>query len=133
MACTLFLSPASITKASELVWGFINPSFIGGNYLNGSWLLSSAQAQNSHVKSTPGYQREDPITEFEDNLNRELLDRLADKILDEAFGEETDVPLAEGEYRVGNYVINVTTNGAINVQIIDTTSGGTTTIQIPYY
>lgn len=34
-------------QATELVYTPVNPAF-GGNPLNGSWLLSNAQAQNDH-------------------------------------------------------------------------------------
>jgi len=134
LACALLLVTTSLAPASELVWSPINPNFVGGNYLNGSWLLSQAQAQNSHVRETAGYQRDDPITEFEDNLNRELLDRLATKILDEAFGEDTEgsVPLKEGVYIVGGYTIVIdTTDTVINIEI--TNGGASTVIQVPYY
>lgn len=133
-ACALLLMTTSFTPASELVWSPINPNFVGGNYLNGTWLLSQAQAQNSHVRDTPGYQRDDPVTEFEDNLNRELLDRLATKILDEAFGEDTgdSVPLKEGVYVVGDYTIVIDTSSTlINIEI--TNGGSSTVIQVPYY
>jgi curli production assembly/transport component CsgF len=132
LACASLLVTTRLSPASELIWSPINPNFVGGNYLNGSWLLSQAQVQNSHRETTAGYQREDPIAEFEDNLNRELLDRLASKILDEAFGEETDVPLAEGIYQVGGYTIVVdTTDTLINIEI--TNGGSSTVIQVPYY
>lgn len=120
------------STASEIVWQPINPNFVGGNSFNGSWLLSQAQAQNSHVRDYAGYQREDPITEFEDNLNRELLDRLATKILDEAFGESTDVPLAEGTYTVGGNTIVIEKSGSqIDIEISN--GGSSTTLSVPYY
>lgn len=130
--CVLLVALFTTSTATELVWAPINPNFVGGNYLNGSWLLSQAQAQNSHTSETSSYQEDDLITEFEDNLNRELLDRLATKILDEAFGEDTDVPLAEGTYTVGNNIIVVDTTGSqINIEISN--GGSSTVITVPYY
>jgi hypothetical protein len=133
IACILFLSPVSVTTATELVWTFINPSFVGGSYFNASWLMASAQAQNRHVEKSPGYQRPDPMADFEYNLNRQLLSRLTTKILNEAFGEDPENPLEPGEYIIGDYIINVTTNGGITVEITDIITGDTTTVQIPYY
>ncbi|MBN2314163.1 MAG: curli assembly protein CsgF [Sedimentisphaerales bacterium] len=131
-ACILLFALITASPASELVWSPINPNFVGGNYWNGSWLLSQAQAQNSHIRQTASYQEEDLISEFEDNLNRELLDRLATKILDEAFGEDTDVPLADGTYSVGGNTIVIDTSGSqINIEI--TNGGSSTTITVPYY
>lgn len=132
----LVLAPLAVTTATELVWHPINPSFVGGNYLNASWLLSSAQAQNSHVKSTgSSYRAKDPIEEFEEDLNRELLSRLGDKIIKTAFGEdfsEGELELKDGEYNIGDYTITVDSSGdSINIQIDDGSSA--TIIDVPYY
>ena len=133
IACILFLVPVSTTTATELVWTFINPSFVGGSSFNASWLMASAQVQNRHVEKSPGYQRPDVMDDFEYNLNRQLLSRLTTKILSEAFGEDPENPLEPGEYIIGDYIINVTTNGGITVEITDIITGDTTTVQIPYY
>ena len=133
IVCILFLGTAGTAAATELVWTFINPSFVGGSSFNASWLMASAQAQNRHIEQVPGYQRPDPMEDFEYNLNRQLLSRLTTKILDEAFGEETDVPLQTGEYIIGDYIINITTDGQITVEITDVITGGTTIVQVPYY
>ena len=127
------LASVSASFATELVWAPINPSFVGGHYLNASWLMSSAQAQNGHVKSNPGYQQTNPMEDFQNNLNRQLFSRLATKILDEAFGEETTVPLQTGQYIVGDYTLDVTTNGNITVVITDNITGSQTVVKVPYY
>ena len=134
MAGVLLLAPVSVTGASELVWIPINPSF-GGSPYNASWLMASAQAQNRHVAEPEGYTRPDPIDDFEYSLNRALLSRLSRKILDEAFGEESLLPEGETEaqYTVGDYTIDITTDGQINVQITDTLTGDITIVQVPYY
>jgi len=133
IVCVLFLAAASVTTATELVWTFINPSFVGGSPFNASWLMASAQAQNRHMEPTRGYQRPDPMDDFEYNLNRQILSRLTTKIINEAFGEESENPLEPGEYIVGDYIINVTTDGGITIVITDIITGDTTTVQIPYY
>ena len=133
LICALLLVPMSIVFASEIVWAPINPSFVGGNPYNASWLLSSAQAKNKHTEPAATYKQPDLMDDFENTLNRQLLSRLSTKILDEAFGEESTTPLQEGQYIVGGYVIDITTNGAINVVITDTLTGNQTTVQVPYY
>ena len=132
IVCILFVAPVSTTTATELVWSFINPSFVGGSPFNASWLMAAAQAQNKHLEKTLGYQRPDPFDDFENNLNRQLLSRLTTKILDEAFGESEE-PLQTGEYIVGGYIIDISTDGGITVEITDTVTGNTTLVQIPYY
>ena len=131
--CVLFFIPLNIVSATELIWTPINPSFIGGNAFNASWLLSSAQAQNKHVEKTSSYNQTNPMDDFENTLNRQLLSRLTTKILDEAFGEETTVPLQTGQYIVGDYIIDITIDGGINVVITDNLTGNQTTVQVPYY
>ena len=46
VVCIIIFALVSPAVASELVWTFINPSFIGGNYLNASWLMAQAEAEN---------------------------------------------------------------------------------------
>ena len=47
LALAIHLSLSAYAMSSELVYTPINPSF-GGSALNGSFLLSKAQAQNKH-------------------------------------------------------------------------------------
>ena len=116
------------STASELVWSPINPSFVGGNPLMGPVLLNEAQAQN---KETEAKTTKSPLEEFNETLNRQILYRLSSKMVDKAFGEDE---LKNGHYMMGNFVVDITTNASgLNVSIIDTTSGGSTTVQVPYY
>lgn len=130
--CVLLLAPVSVTLASELVWAPINPSFIGGNAYNAQWLMSSAQAQNKHIertaRSTPS---RNLLEDFQHSLNRQILYRLSNKIVDAAFGAEG---LDSGYYDLGDYTIDVTVDiEGINVVITDTATGDITTVQVPYY
>jgi len=84
--CGLFLMPADTATATELVWVPINPSF-GGYAANATWLMASAQAQNSHVEKAAPYTRPDPMDDFEYTLKRSYLSALSRKIMDEAFGD----------------------------------------------
>jgi curli production assembly/transport component CsgF len=114
--------------ASELIWAPVNPSFIGGNPLNGPFLLNSAQAQNDKKESQSS---RTPLEEFNQTLNRQILYRLSSKIVETAFGE---TGLSPGHYNMGNYVVDVTEGAdGLTVTIVDTVTGNTTTVQIPYY
>jgi curli production assembly/transport component CsgF len=88
--------------SSELVYTPINPSF-GGNPLNGSFLLSSASAQNKFREETPPLSSINPMQSFQDTLTRSLLSMLAGKIADASFGNGTiasDIPYEFGGYSI---------------------------------
>lgn len=133
IVCVLFLMPTTEARATELVFNFRNPSF-GGSPFNGPWMLAQAQAQNKHVEKKKPFTmpERDLIGDFESNLNRQILYRLSNKIIDSAFGEQG---LDPGQYTVGDYTIDVEVDkiSGIKVTITDTATGNTTTVKIPYY
>jgi len=121
----LFLANANMAAASELVYTPINPSF-GGSPLNAQWLMNSAEAQNRFEEEI------DLMEEFEEMLNRQVLLRITRNIIIETFGEE-DV-FYPGHYEVGNYAIDMSTDGVvITVVMTDMLTGESTTIAVPYY
>ena len=134
LSFSLFLLGAFSSEllAQDLVYQPENPAF-GGSYLNYSWMLSSAQAQNTYedpeAASAPGRNR-DPLASFQEDLNRQILNQLSRQIISSQFGEEG---LEEGEYQLGSYNINVA-DGAdgFQIEIYDTSTGGTTTVVVPY-
>lgn len=120
----LLLAVPGLTSAGELVYKPINPAF-GGNPYNYSWLLESATVQNQY--------EEDPLEDFENTLNRRILNTLASRIVDAAFGGYGD-DLEGGAYQFGDYNINISTaDGGITVDIYDQGSGSSTTVSVPYY
>lgn len=124
--CVCFFSGGLGTQlsAGELVYTPINPAF-GGNPYNYSWLLDSADIQNQH--------EEDPLEDFEDDLNSRILSTLASRIVSSAFGSYGD-ELQGGQYQFGNYDIIISTEGGgINVDIYDQGSGTSTSVSVPYY
>lgn len=87
---------------------------------------SIAQAQAGLEQDPP-----DPIERFEDRLTLQILSRIQRDIVRAAFGDEV---LEVGHYVVGNYTVDVTTDGdLITVIITDTVTGDTTIIAVPYY
>lgn len=91
--------------------------------------LNIAQAQ-AKLEEEP-YDWRDPTQRFKDMLTRQILSRIARNIINEAFGEGE---LKPGHYVVGDYEIDIFTDGmVITVVITDTVTGDTTTIEVPYY
>ncbi|MFC6222055.1 curli production assembly/transport component CsgF [Hymenobacter artigasi] len=126
----LFLTGRA-SKAQDFVYEPKNPSFGGGNTFNYTWLLSSAQAQNSipDPASTSAGTPTDPLANFANNLNQQVLSQLSNRLIASQFGSGAIRP---GSYTVGNYQIQVTpgANG-ISVQVTDSSTGNQTTITIP--
>lgn len=122
---------SSELQAQDFVYQPKNPAF-GGSYLNYSWLLSSAQAQNTieDPTQTGGFGR-DALTDFEQSLNRQILNQLSRRIVENQFGEEG---LQDGEYILGNYQINIGSDDTgVNINIRDTSTGNTTSVVVPYF
>jgi curli production assembly/transport component CsgF len=122
-----------ITHASELVYVPDNPSF-GGNPYNAQWMLSSAQSQNTLTEENNADPlKKDPLEDFKENLNRQILSRFSNEIVRAAFGDGGE-DLQEGHYQIGDYAIDVkplTSN--IRVEITDAVTGNQTVIEVPYY
>lgn len=128
VAGALFLANATAAAASELVYTPINPSF-GGNPFNGAWLLDSAMTQNKFEEE---YER-DLMEDFEERLISQILYRMSRSLIDEAFGEYGET-IQPGHYEIGNYHIDISTDGVIiTIVIVDIVTGDTTTVEVPYY
>ncbi|MEX2595234.1 MAG: curli production assembly/transport component CsgF [Anditalea sp.] len=123
-------------NGQQLVYSAKNPAF-GGETFNYQWMLSSAQAQDTtidpaqqHQKSQFGNPR-NPLTDFSESLNRQILSRLSRELVVRQFGEEE---LAEGTYELGDYQIEIGNEGAgININIVDKQTGATTVVDVPFF
>lgn len=120
------------SSAQQLVYEPINPSF-GGSSLNGNWMLSQAQAQNGFTAGGTGtdsrFQR-DPLSDFKESLNRQILSQLSRNLISSMFGE---TGLTEGRYEIGDFVIDITPGAdGITIIINDLGTGDETTIIVPY-
>jgi len=114
--------------SQDLIYKPINPAF-GGDTFNYQWLLSSAQAQNK-LDQSASKQSTNPLDNFEDNLNRLVLNELSRKLANQIFGEEG---LQEGTYKVGPYQVSVL-SGIDGIKIgITGADGNSTEIKVPYY
>ena len=122
-----------LASAQDFTYQPQNPAF-GGSYLNYSWLLSSAQAQNGFTEEQEDFSSRfdrDPLEDFQKTLNRQILSQITRQITSDQFGEGG---LQEGQYEIGNYQIDVAPGSdAIQITILDTSSGSQTTVSVPYF
>ncbi len=133
----IFLSIGFISEAvaQQLVYKPINPAF-GGDTFNYSWLLSSAQAQDSTTdpnegQSTSSFQRATSLETFQQQLNSQLLSQLSRNLISNQFGEEG---LDDGSYNIGSLEVNVVTGlDGVTIAIIDTNTGESTEVIIPFF
>ncbi|AKQ45188.1 curli production assembly/transport component CsgF [Rufibacter radiotolerans] len=129
----LFVLSHSQVMAQDFVYEPKNPAF-GGNPFNYQWLQSSAQSQDKlkDPNATTGTgANQDPLKQFQESLNRQILSQLSRQLVSSQFGDDG---LAPGKYVIGTYQIDVTegTNG-ISVVIVDQSTGNQTTVTIPYF
>ncbi len=105
--------------ATELVYTPVNPAF-GGNYLNGSYLLSNAAAQNSY-KNGSGYT---PPTALE-----RLASSLESRLMSQLFNDAANG--GEGYLKTNDFEIQVVNeDGTLLVHIKDLATGETTVIEV---
>lgn len=124
------LGSAAAAMATEIIWQPINPSFAGGNPLNGAYLLGKAQAQDNNKDPEAAGQELSRLDDFRETLNRNILSLLSSRIVEKAFGESTELP--NGTFRVGDF--QVTINDQITqfeVTVLDVPNNNTTVITIP--
>lgn len=126
-------------KASELIYYPTNPSF-GGAPAYGSYYLNSAQAQDTledpDVYDPLSALNRDPLENFEESLNRQILSQIARRIVGEAFGDTTDGLGEGGEFISGDFSIVIDTTSSsrfIVVEITNTLTSEVTTIEIPRF
>ncbi len=128
----LVLFAAADVSAQQLIYTPVNPSF-GGYYFNGQTLLSEAQAQNGFTSGSSSYNpySQNPLDDFKNSLNRQILSQLSRQLLTNVFGE---AGLTEGHYDLGDYSIDITPGGdGVHIDIFDTGTGDQTTVILPYF
>jgi len=120
-------------RASELIYTPVNPSF-GGNPLNGSVLLSTAQAQNKTTdpatKSTQQSSGNSALDQFNDMLERAVLNRLASAAVGGVVSSKGE--LIPGTVQTSNFTIEIIDLGGGMVRMVttDTLTGDSTSIDL---
>ncbi|GIU29188.1 curli assembly protein CsgF [Shewanella schlegeliana] len=118
VAMGLFTAAGS-TYATQLIYTPVNPNF-GGSYLNGSYLLSNASAQNKHTGGS-GYVPPTALERLASSLESRLMSQLFN---DAANGGEGYLKTDDFEIQVVNE------DGALLVHITDVVTGETTIIEV---
>lgn len=132
IALLFFIFGQSEVWSQDFVYTPTNPAF-GGNPYNSSWLLAQASAQNDYKELTDpfGLLDADPLSGFQDDLNKQVLNEISRQLYFNQFGEEG---LSEGFYEFGSYEIDVSTTAeGMQIRIIDIMTGSETTVVVPYY
>lgn len=116
-------SSATPGAASPLVYTPVNPAF-GGNPLNGSYLLSNAQAQNDTRDpdaNRNGYQGQSTLERFMSSLESRLLGQLISDLGSGNSGrmETTDFIIDIADDGTGGLVISVQDRASGAVSVIE--------------
>jgi len=115
--------------SQQLTYQPTNPAF-GGNYLNYSWMISSATAQNKLKAPANQSQQESELERLGNNINRQILSQISRSILQKQLdGFQFD---QEGTFSYGSLNIEIyeTLEGLV-INILDTSTGEETQIVIP--
>lgn len=128
LAAMLLISAATWASATELIWTPVNPSFVGGDPLNGSYLINQAVSQDNN-KDPESISNGNRLNDFSNNLNSSILSLLSARIIDKAFGSDT---LPSGTFTVGDFKVTIQDNiSNLNVTVVDIPNNNTTVINIP--
>lgn len=107
-----------------------SPAF-GGHYLNYQWLMSSANTQNQYKESQDFGLNNDPMANFQNNLQRQVLSELTQGIVRDKLGDNFDFS-QENTLEFGDFSIDVIPSGdGVSFRIFDAITGDQTSITIP--
>jgi curli production assembly/transport component CsgF len=124
----LFLPP--MTQAQDFVYEPKNPAF-GGSPVNYSWMLNSANQQNKFQGSGSSFRR-DPLANFEQSLQRQVLSQLTRQIIGDRFGEGGIDLNEQSTYEFGEFNIRINPGpDGVQINIQNILSGESTSITIP--
>ncbi|MCS3956529.1 curli production assembly/transport component CsgF [Salinibacter ruber] len=128
----LCLGGPSAAQAQEFVYQPINPVF-SGSPGNTQYLLNTANNQNP-FEGGGGFDRfrDDPLQNFEDRLQRQVLNQLSREVIQNRFG---DIDLTqEGSFDFERFTVDVTPGpSGINIRVFNKQSGESTTVEVPRF
>ncbi len=129
LAGTALFLLADKSAAGTLVYTPINPNF-GGNPLNGSLLMSQAQAQNQFTQSGGSSAGSQPLTQgqiFAQELTSQLYSSLANQITQAIFGQNA---APSGTFSFAGTTITYQHVGS-NIEITINDGSTVTTVTVP--
>jgi curli production assembly/transport component CsgF len=116
--------------AQDFVYTPKNPAF-GGSPVNYSWMLSSANQQNKFQRAGGGFSR-DPLANFEQSLQRQVLSQLTRQIIGDRFGEGNIDLSKQSNFEFGEFNISINPGpDGVSINIQNILSGESTTVTIP--
>jgi len=97
-------------------------------------LLQSAQQQNPFQDDQRfGSFRDDPLQNFQQRLERQVLDQLSREIIQQRFGDQVDLT-QEGRFTLQNFTVDVNPDArGISIRIFNRNTGEESTIEIPRF
>lgn len=112
----------------DLVYRAKNPAF-GGDTFNYQWLQSSADAQNTFKDPDEIDDDQSQLDAFSESLNRRLLDKIANELLNDQFGDDL---LEPGTSSFGDLELEIfESSEGLVINILNTTNGDQTQIIVP--
>ncbi|RME93995.1 MAG: curli production assembly/transport component CsgF [Bacteroidetes bacterium] len=126
----LFCLASTPSYGQDFIYTPVNPAF-GGNVLNG-WMLNSANTQNKiQNPDNDSNRRNDPVEQFTESLNRQILNQISRQLINDQFGQEG---LTEGTYQFGDFQVEVTPGiDGLVILITDFATGGQTSVTVPFF
>ncbi|MGK9171622.1 curli production assembly/transport protein CsgF [Yokenella regensburgei] len=123
-AITLLMLVAPLSWAGNMTFQFRNPNF-GGNPNNGSFLLNSAQAQNSYkdpaYKDDYGIESTSALDNFTQSIQSQILGGLLTNI-------NSGKP---GRMVTSDYIVDIANrDGQLQLNVTDRKTGRTSTIEV---
>ena len=128
-AILFFLVVPGMSQAQDFVYTPKNPAF-GGSPINYQWMLNSANAQNKFQGGQNfGFDR-DPLADFQESLQRQILSELTRNVVRDRFG---DVDLSQqNSFEFGEFSIDIVPGpNGLDITILNLSSGEQTTITVP--
>ncbi|MFP8488067.1 curli production assembly/transport component CsgF [Gracilimonas sp. Q87] len=128
----VFAIGLSDLRAQDFVYTPKNPAF-GGNPINFQWLNSSANTQNKFSESGRSAFERDPLADFEQSLQRQVLSQITRNIVGNQLGLDSDFS-EDSRFEFGEFTIEVTpgTDG-VQIRIFNILTGDETNITIPNF
>ena len=122
------LALGSPAEAQQLLYQPTNPAF-GGISVNYSWMIQSAQLQNRFEEESSAF-ASDPLGDFEESLQRQILNQLSRELIADRFGE-LDLT-QQGTFSFGDFQIEVLPGiDGVSVRVFNLLTGEETVVTIP--
>jgi curli production assembly/transport component CsgF len=132
LAVAAGFAASSAAGATELVYVPVNPNF-GGNPINGSVLLNTAQATNKHKDTSSAassFPKQTSLQQFNDMLERAVLSQLSAAATSDIMG--SGGKLKPGTVETGNFRIEIVDSGGgmLTITTTDKLTGASTSFQV---